>query len=899
VENRVMRKLSLLVALMVAILTISVDPVRSESQAQTVCTEWTQVNSSAFGLGAGPDGEYSNEEGFEIINFKDQLYVGMEADNSLGARLWRTKLGVEMPNSQADWEEVAADQEGYPFGVPDSVQNDHIDSLAEFKGYLYASTANRSGYPSGTRVFRSASGGLGTWEDAIASYGPGFGDLNNENFKDMQVFQGQLCGGTGNFVAGAQVWCTADGEDWNKKNISGFGENQNKPTNAVIWSGQVFNGGLYFGLQDIGSDPASESDDTGRLYRTTDISNKPTWSEVYAGAMGSRRVEILGILDRYLYISVESNQGIVILRSPSGDPGSWTQANIPGMDGRPENKGTSIDGGTVYNGALYVAVWNPATGTEIWRTAGLSQLDGSPVDWTRASPDGLGDANNIRAELIPFNGNLYAWTTNYLEGQQVIRTSCPSATYLIVLIGDGMGLNQIKAADNYAKSEAVYETWSQYWITTYPQGGGYDPDQAWTDFNYVAAGTTDSAAAGTALFSGVKTANGRINISADGEQRLFSLADKARALGKGTGAVTSVYMSNATPGAWYAHNDDRGNGFAIADEGLWGDPNTTGDASVDQRYGGGHGLSLPVSDVLIGAGHPAWQGGDYVNQAIRDRLWQEAGASDTSDGFSFVERISGSPDGAQRLLEAADETEVKRLVGLFGGNAGNLDYRLADGSGYNPENPTLAEMAQAALAVLGRDPRGFVLMIEGGAIDWASHNHNMNELIGEQIDFNAAAQAVVDWVDSPTNGSNWANTLVMVTADHETGYLTAGPGIFPNQELGAINQATLGLEKPISGSSLRASWDDTHNPGVIDPDEPVYWAWNTQGHTNSLVPMFVNGVGSELFQSYPTQSDPVRGQYLANTDVFKLMDSVTLRAAPAEHHIFLPLVRNNSAASSH
>ncbi|HZD58423.1 MAG TPA: hypothetical protein VE136_16945, partial [Anaerolineales bacterium] len=125
-----MRKLSLLVALMVAILTISVDPVRSESQAQTVCTEWTQVNSSAFGLGAGPDGEYSNEEGFEIINFKDQLYVGMEADNSLGARLWRTKLGVEMPNSQADWEEVAADQEGYPFGVPDSVQNDHIDSLA-------------------------------------------------------------------------------------------------------------------------------------------------------------------------------------------------------------------------------------------------------------------------------------------------------------------------------------------------------------------------------------------------------------------------------------------------------------------------------------------------------------------------------------------------------------------------------------------------------------------------------------------------------------------------------------------------------------------------------------------------------------------------------------------------
>ena len=890
------RKLPLLIVLSIATLLISIDPASSQIQTPAVCTQWTQVNDSAFGLGTGVDSDYSNEEGFEVINFKNQLYLGMEGDNSLGARLWRTRKGVEIPNNQADWEEVAADQNGNPFGVPDPVQNDHIDSLAEFKGSLYASTANRSGFPSGTRVFKSTSGDPGTWEDAMAAYAPGFGDSDNENFKDMQVFQDQLCGGTGNFKTGAQVWCTRDGENWSKKNINGFGDNQNKPANAVIWSGQVFNGGLYFGLQDIGSDPASEIDDTGRLFRTTDINNETAWSEVYTGGSRSRRVELLGVLDHYLYISVESDHGIVILRSQSGDAGSWTQANVSGMDGRPDNKGTSVDGGTIYNGALYVSVWNPATGTEIWRTAGIVQPDGLRVDWRRASPSGLGDPNNIRAELIPFNGTLYAWTTNYMEGQQAIRTSCPSATYLIILIGDGMGLNQIKAADNYEKSKAVYETWSQYWMTTFPQGGSYDPNQAWTDFNYVTTGTTDSAAAGTALFSGEKTINGRINVSANGEQRLFNLADKARALDKGTGAVTSVYLSHATPGAWYAHNDDRGNGFAIADEGLWGDPNTTGDFSSDPRYGGGHGLSLPPMDVIIGAGHPDWQGGDYVNQEIRDKLWQEDSAS---NAFSFVERVSGSPDGSQRLLEAAADTHVKRLAGLFGGNDGNIDYRLADGSGYNPEDPTLVEMAQAALAVLSRESNGFVLMIEGGAIDWASHNNNMDQMIGEQIDFNMAVQAVVDWVESPLNGSSWENTLVIVTADHETGYLTAGPGIFPNQGLGPVDQLTLGLEKPINGSNLRASWDDTHNPGVIDPDETVYWAWNTNGHTNTLVPVFVKGIGSELIPTYPTASDPVRGPYFDNTDIFEIMDAVTLRAFPTEHRTFLPILMKNYAASNH
>ncbi len=182
------------------------------------CSPWVQVNAPAFGLpgtlaeGAPPQPlPFQSEEGFEVLVFKEQLYLGMEADNQLGARLWRTRSGVRLPWNQADWEEVSTAPGAFPFGVTDLAEADHIDSLAEFNGQLFVSTAARGDPPAGTRVFRSPSGDPGTWEDALAALGPGFGDPANENFKDMQVFEGWLCGGTWNAATGAQVWCTADG----------------------------------------------------------------------------------------------------------------------------------------------------------------------------------------------------------------------------------------------------------------------------------------------------------------------------------------------------------------------------------------------------------------------------------------------------------------------------------------------------------------------------------------------------------------------------------------------------------------------------------------------------------------------------------------------------------------
>ncbi len=445
-----------------------------------------------------------------------------------------------------------------------------------------------------------------------------------------------------------------------------------------------------------------------------------------------------------------------------------------------------------------------------------------------------------------------------------------SAKYIIIMIADGWGAKQIEATARYTGADPIYQTdtnWTEYWMSTFATGGSYDTTQAWTNFQYVLQGAvTDSAAAASALFSGSKTQIKRISVSSDGTERLFTIGEIAKSLGLGVGAVSTVPVSHATPGAWMAHNDDRGNGYAIADEGFFEDPNTTG-LPTDSLYGGGHGPTSSSTDVIIGDRRSG-----YVNSSIRDKLALESGLS----GKHFlVERQSGQ-DGGDILLSAANDPNVTKLAGLF-----DHTYHKADDSGFNQENPTLADSTNAALTVLNRNPNGFVLMVEGGAIDWGGHANNLDNMIGEKIDFDEAVQAVIDWVEDNTNGSGWGNTLVIITGDHETGYLTAGPDVFPDVPLGNIDASTLSQEKIYSGSGgRRASWDDIDGDNIIDPGEEVYWAWHTGGHTNSLIPLYARGAGSILFDSYSTANDTVRGTYLNNTDVFLVMDSVIGNTPP-------------------
>ncbi len=383
------------------------------------CASWQPVNDPAFGMPSNFDSNgnpisttvpFNSEEGFEAATFNGQLYVGMEADNKFGARLWRTKAGVFIPAGQADWEEVAADALGRPFGNAVITQNDHIDSLAVFKGALYASTANRSGSYLGTRVYRSATGAPNSWTQVNTD---GFGDVNNTNFKDMVVFNvggtEWLCGGTANGPLGAQVWCTTDGSAWVQKNVAGFGS----VDNAMIASTGIFSGALYVGLVNgMG----------GNVWRTADLA---TWTHVFTIPVEGARVEIIGALGDYLYISSGATDGtgstdphIRIYRSASGDFGTWDVVAKNIREGDAHNTRTVVDGATTYNGALYVSVMNATTGAELWRTT-------EGITWTQINPDGFGDADTFAAQMVTFNGYLYAWTSDYTHGQRVLRSACP------------------------------------------------------------------------------------------------------------------------------------------------------------------------------------------------------------------------------------------------------------------------------------------------------------------------------------------------------------------------------------------------------------------------------------------------------------------------------------------
>ena len=288
---------------------------------------------------------------------------------------------------------------------------------------------------------------------------------------------------------------------------------------------------------------------------------------------------------------------------------------------------------------------------------------------------------------------------------------------------------------------------------------------------------TDSASSATSLTAGVKTFNGAINVDRGG-RHVEPIARKLQRQGWGVGVVTSVPISHATPACAYANNVSRDD-YQDLTRDLLGLP------SIAHRS-----EPLPGVDVLLGAGWgetvevDAAQGTNFRpgNRYLTD---EDAKAIDIDQGLAgsryVVSRRTAGQKGAESLADAARRaaSEGRRLFGYYGAFLGHLPFRTADG-GYDPtfgrlivresytpetlaENPTLADMATAALTVLEMNPKGFWLMIEAGDVDWANHDNNIDNSIGAVISGDLAFRSVVDWVDARRA---WDETLVIVTADH-------------------------------------------------------------------------------------------------------------------------------------
>jgi alkaline phosphatase len=217
---------------------------------------------------------------------------------------------------------------------------------------------------------------------------------------------------------------------------------------------------------------------------------------------------------------------------------------------------------------------------------------------------------------------------------------------------------------------------------------------------------TDSAAAGTAIATGVKVANGVISVDTEGAP-LTTILEQAQAQGLAVGLATNTQMSHATPAAFAAHVDDRSKMRLIASQ------------MITQRV-----------NVLLGGGRSYFEP-ELITEAV-------------DGGYVYVEDAVG--------LDAAGITTTTHLLGLF-----------ADGGMPRPFSPTLAAMTQTAIDVLSQDPDGFFLVVEGGQIDWASHANDAQHAISDTVGFDAAVAV------GNAYAAQAGNTLVIVTADHETG----------------------------------------------------------------------------------------------------------------------------------
>jgi len=355
-------------------------------------------------------------------------------------------------------------------------------------------------------------------------------------------------------------------------------------------------------------------------------------------------------------------------------------------------------------------------------------------------------------KVILMNLRLMAFLLALVITASPAQDASPAPRNIIVMIGDGMGVSQVTAGRT-AKGRLALERFRHLGLLlTHASGDDY---------------VTDSAAGATALATGVATRNGMIGMGPDSLPRTTVL-EQAKAVGKKTGVVTVCSITHATPASFLAHVPSRTLEREIAYQIARSD--------VDLALGSGWGWFLP----------------------------KEMGGRRT-DGLNLLEYMERR--GFRIILTEAEfrEAESRRsskIVGLFAENhVGRAQER----------RPSLSELTEFAIRSLERGEKGFVLMVEGSQIDWASHDNMSDQTAVEMADFDDAVRVAVEYAEKhPT-------TLVIVTADHETG----GYALLD----GSLRQKTI-------------------EGGFV-----------TKHHTAAMVPLFAMGPGAERFTGIRVNSE--------------------------------------------
>lgn len=290
--------------------------------------------------------------------------------------------------------------------------------------------------------------------------------------------------------------------------------------------------------------------------------------------------------------------------------------------------------------------------------------------------------------------------------------------YVFLFIGDGMSFAQINAAQYFSGSDKPGDIRpGRLNFTQFPVSGIVNT------YNETLV-IPDSASAGTAIACGVRTKTGMLGMTADGKSAP-SIAKLMRDAGKKVGIVSSVTLNNATPAAFYAHTDSR-----------------TDYAEIAQQ--------------MADSGFEYFGGGGIYTKSEKDKILKDYSVFEDA-GYTIADtraEIEGLGSGSGKVYA------VSPILAKQGALPFAIDAKEGD--------MTLADFVSAGIRVLDGD-NGFFMMCEGGKIDWSCHANDAAATVREVLAFADAVQVAVDFANAHPG-----ETLIIVTADHETGGMSVG-----------------------------------------------------------------------------------------------------------------------------
>ena len=357
---------------------------------------------------------------------------------------------------------------------------------------------------------------------------------------------------------------------------------------------------------------------------------------------------------------------------------------------------------------------------------------------------------------------------NPATAQRNRRLEPPTPKYVFLMIGDGMGINQVYGAQNYNQVTGdgpKFINFTQFPVRTFV-----------TTFSSSSL-VTDSAASGTALATGVKTYNHALGVDPD-KKPVESICVWAHRKGIGTGVASNVGVNHATPAAFYAHVEDRNSYETIADQLI---------ASNFIDFAAGGGIIVERN-----SGHNS----QYFEDKARD-----AGITVLRGSKQFT-NMANRQGRVLCLGEDTSTTDLKFAMDRRGGET------------------ELSDFVEAGIDYLyGHFKNGFFFMVEGGEIDGAGHNNDAICNIKDVNDFAKAIDVVLKFYDKHPN-----ETLILITADHETGGLELGDNYIMHPELltvrkwseGEINArfrqlAGIGPDRQPLPNRTIPTWDQVKN----------------------------------------------------------------------------------------